>query len=366
METRDINSGEQAVAVTREVRTACDAALATFLAEHRAHASAISSELAPLFDVLADFIAGGKRMRPLFGYWGVRAAGIRPELSADDPYVRALTCLEWLHACALIHDDIMDASLTRRGMPATHHRFASMHRDSGWRGEADHFGVSAAILLGDLCLSWCDEALHIAGLPLTSVAGARGLLDTMRSELMYGQYLDVASDAIEAASRGRARTVLRYKSGKYTVEYPMLIGAALAGVTDGPVPAALSTFGLGVGEAFQLRDDVLGVFGDSSVTGKPAGDDLREGKRTLLIQEAMERLPSAEAGRLRAALGQRDLDESDISQLRELVAGCGALAATERQIAETTDQAIGALVGLPVDVAVALRQLAYKATQRVA
>ena len=258
------------------LRPRVEKALAVFLADRREHMAAIDTGLAPMADAVESFVlGGGKRLRPAFAYWGYRGAGGEDR----DEVVTALASLELVQASALMHDDLMDASDTRRGEPAVHRRFAMLHDRAGWQGGADGFGAAAAILLGDLCLVWSDELLHASGLDPVTVARARPVFDLMRTEVMIGQYLDVLTQASADTSVQRASQVARFKSAKYTVEHPLLLGAALA---DAPaeLSAAYSAFGLPLGEAFQLRDDVLGVFGDPAATGKPAGDDLREGKRT--------------------------------------------------------------------------------------
>ncbi|HEX2772118.1 MAG TPA: polyprenyl synthetase family protein, partial [Micromonosporaceae bacterium] len=264
------------------LRERVDKALSAFLSDRRALLLAVDEALLPVADALEAFVLqGGKRLRPAFAYWGYRGAGGED----SDPVVAALTALELVQASALIHDDLMDRSDTRRGEPAIHRRFAEHHRRSGWHGDPDAFGDAAAVLLGDLSLVWSDELLHTSGLDPQTLARARPVFDVMRTEVTVGQYLDVLTQATGDTSVQRAGKVARYKSAKYTVERPLLLGAALA---DGPadVRAAYSGYGLPLGEAFQLRDDILGVFGDPFVTGKPAGDDLREGKRTYLVAVA--------------------------------------------------------------------------------
>jgi geranylgeranyl diphosphate synthase type I len=281
--------------------------------------------------------------------------------------VTGLAALEFVHASALMHDDVMDCSATRRGEPAVHHQFASRHEHNGWHGDPDAFGAASAILLGDLCLVWSDELLHSSGLDPVTVSRGRPVFDEMRTEVTVGQYLDVLAQARADTSVERAGLVARYKSAKYTVERPLLFGAALAGA-----PAALSTgysgYGLPLGEAFQLRDDILGVYGDPARTGKPAGDDLREGKRTYLVAAAFEAADPHRRKVLRAELGNRRLDERGVAGLRQIIAGTGALERTERRITELTAQSLAALDGivdLEPEAAEVLADLAQAATQRI-
>jgi geranylgeranyl diphosphate synthase type I len=326
----------------------------------------ISADLDPLVETLTTFLNGGKRLRPAFGYWGWRGAGG----DADDPQleaaaVRAAASLEFLQGCALIHDDVMDGSDTRRGLPAVHHRFANLHRGSMWLGSPEAFGVGAAILLGDLCLSWADQMLMASGMPEDALRRAKPVYDEMRTELMAGQYLDLLEQARGGGSIERARTVVQYKSAKYTIEKPLHLGAALAGA--GPQAfAAYTAFGLPLGEAFQLRDDILGVFGDPKETGKPAGDDLREGKRTILVAMAFERASERQQVEFRQLLGDPALDAAGVETLREIITQTGARAETEGLIDRLLDEALTA-VATPViadDARQILTQLAHAATRR--
>ena len=322
----------------------------------------VDDALVPVAEAIEAFVlGGGKRLRPAFAYWGYRGAG-----GVDsDPVVTALAALEFVQASALIHDDLMDRSDTRRGEPAVHRRFAARHRAARWGGDPDDFGDAAAILLGDLCLVWSDELLYSAGLDPRAVARARPDFDEMRTEVTVGQYLDVLIQATGDTSLERAGKVARYKSAKYTVERPLLIGAALA---DAPadVRTAYSAYGLPLGEAFQLRDDVLGVFGDPAQTGKPAGDDLREGKRTYLVAAALEAADEAGRALLLTGLGDPDLDAADVARLRELITDTGALARAEQRIVTLTDAALAALTAVDLDTEArqALVDLAIAATRR--
>lgn len=344
------------------LRSRVEKVLADFLSQQRTHLSAVDSATAPIAETLEDFVlGGGKRLRPAFAYWGYRGAGGHD----DDRVVTAVAALELVQASALIHDDVMDGSDLRRGEPAVHRRFAATHRSTGWHGDPDGFGIAAAILLGDLCLIWSDQLLNDSALEPGTLSRARAVFYRMRTEVIAGQYLDMHTQATGDTTVERAVTVARFKSAKYTVEHPLLLGAALAHA--GPaVVEAYSGYGLPVGEAFQLRDDVLGVFGDPAHTGKPAGDDLREGKRTYLVASALDAAAPEAREALHAGVGDPDLDEAGVARLRDIITTTGALARTERRIDELVTMALSALAAGPLDPEAAdvLTELAAAATAR--
>lgn len=353
----EVNTAWDAAGFRDEV----EAALQSFIDHQQSWLGDLGEQAVRLLDEARVSVSGGKRLRAAFCWWGHLA--VAPPLD-HDALVRASASLELLHASALVHDDYMDASDVRRGRPATHKAFEARHRADGWRSNPEQYGASAAILLGDLLLSWADEMLRTSGLPAGRVLDGLDYLDLTRSEVVMGQFLDVSVQARGATSVAEAMNVLRYKSAKYSIERPLNLGAALAGA-DEAVQSSLSAFGLPVGEAFQLRDDLLGVFGDPAVTGKPAGDDLSEGKRTVLVAEALDRAAPADAARLDAALGT-PLDPASVADLQQIIDSSGAREAVERRIADLTDRALTALDQAPVrdDARVALRGLAEAATQR--
>lgn len=300
----------------------------------------VGPDVGDLLGAVSSLLAGGKRLRAAFLFWGYRAAG-QPDSPA---LIRLATAMEFFQAAALIHDDVMDDSDTRRGRPAAHRALASRHEREGWSGNADRFGVAGAILAGNLCLNWTEELFSTSGLPAEHLAAGRAVFDRMRTQLMGGQYLDVVESArswegLSTAERiERASRVIRYKSAKYTIEHPLLIGASAGGAVPDDL-AALSRYGLDLGQAFQLRDDLLGVFGDPATTGKPAGDDLREGKRTVLMAHTLEAATAEERREVEEVLGRPDLDDQTIARLREVIAGSGAVDAVEAEIARLADAA---------------------------
>ena len=338
-----------------------------FLGDQRTLFTGIHAELDVLIDAAADLLRGGKRLRPAFCYWGWRGAG-RPD---DDAVLAVGAALELFQAAALVHDDLIDGSDTRRGMPSVHRRFATRHAAQRWAGEPDRFGAAAAVLLGDLLLGWSDELFNGSGLDDAALRRARRVFDQMRAQVGAGQYLDVVAQATGADRPDRlaqlARTVVSYKAARYSVERPLVLGGSAAGA--GPdLLAAYSRYGLALGEAFQLRDDVLGVFGDPARTGKPAGDDLREGKRTLLIAYTLERADPAAAETVNRLLGDRALDVTAVDTLRQIIVDTGALRAVESQVASLVAESRRALrearfIG---EARTALDALITAATSRVA
>ena len=316
-----------------------------------------------LTDAAAGAVHGGKRFRAMFCHWGFRA--VRPP--ADEEVAglsRATAALELLHASALVHDDYMDASDTRRGRPAVHKAFAAEAREAGWPGQPEQYGAAAAILLGDLLLSWADELLRGCGLDNGPVLDALRVFDLTRTEVVTGQFLDVSVQARGESDVEQAMRVLRYKSAKYSVERPLHVGAALAG-GDAATHSALTAYGVPLGEAFQLRDDLLGVFGDPDATGKPAGDDLTEGKRTVLVALALQAAGPEDARRLDGALG-RPLDEGEVADLQALIERTGAPEQVEKRIEGLTSDALRALAEAPFteEARTRLAALAQAATQR--
>ncbi|MGK3940155.1 polyprenyl synthetase family protein [Streptomyces caeruleatus] len=330
------------------VRNAVDTALTDFLAiqMREAHRRGLPQQAA---QALSSFLgAGGKRIRPILCVVGWQAAG---GTGAPDPVLRAAASLEMFHASMLIHDDIIDASDTRRGRP-TVHRTAS---------------TEAAILIGDLALVFADELLHNAGLTPDQLTAALPVANALRADTIYGQCLDLSHTGRPAVGLDQALAITRYKTAKYTVEGPLLLGAALA-----PAPGsrtclpALTAYGIPVGEAFQLRDDLLGVFGNPDDTGKPALDDLREGKATVLIALALQNADPTQRQILRRHVGNRHLSPEGAQRVRTVLIDTGARTTVENMITQRRDSALASLetAALPPHVTTALRALAYSATAR--
>jgi geranylgeranyl diphosphate synthase type I len=353
----DGTSSQRAVPPTVQdeaFRARVDAALDAFADAKRAELEAISPDLTTFADAAIDFIAGGKRLRPLFCRAGWIVSGGNPDLAAFDG---AAASLEWLQGSALAHDDLMDGSDTRRGRPSLHRQFEHLHESANLLGSAERHGAAAAILLGDLMLSWVDEQFRASALP--RLDDALPWLDRCKTEVAAGQYLDVLAQARGNLDVDVAMRVVRFKSAKYTVERPMHIGAALAGANS-ELLHALSAVALPLGEAFQLRDDVLGVFGDPAVTGKPAGDDVREGKRTVLIARAAALGTAADRAQIEDLLGTTD----GIGPLTAMIERTGALAAVEADIERLEREAVAALGRLPQTAGAMLEPLVRSATRR--
>ncbi len=343
-------------------RAAIQQVLDEFLDEQSTRLAPLGPDAERLMTRARESLSGGKRFRAAFCWWGYRA--VSPQVEDELALLRACAALELLQASALVHDDLMDDSDTRRGRPATHKALEAEHAQQGWRGDTVQYGAAGAILLGDLLLAWSDELLRRCGLPLTQVAPALDVFDLCRTEVIAGQFLDVSVQARGRADVAEAMTVLRWKSAKYSIERPLHVGAALAGA-DAAALERISAYGLPLGEAFQLRDDMLGVYGDPATTGKPAGDDLVEGKRTVLVAHALEDADPAAAADLDAALGT-PLDDDAVERLRTIITASGAEAKVEGEIADLTAQCLRGLAAarLADEATAVLRGLAIDVTQR--
>jgi geranylgeranyl diphosphate synthase, type I len=349
--------------------------LAMFIAERRAETNAHGPDARVFTDAAAATLEGGKRLRARFCLTGWRAVTRAAQnVPAPPEAVSAAAALEVFHAAALVHDDIVDNSDTRRGRPSAHRALEASHRAAGWSGDAAAYGRSSALLLGDLLVAWSDDLLEEALLDAEGphARAARAEYARMRRDVTLGQYLDIAEESAFATHpddthADRALRVASLKSARYSIQQPLLIGAALAGA-DEDQHAALAAFGHPVGMAFQLRDDVLGVFGDASVTGKPSGDDLREGKRTVLVAYARQGLDAGARRLFDELLGDPGLDPDQVASLQATIVSTGALARVEQLIADYAREADRALSGTRLDNAAVgeLRDLARAATTRAA
>jgi geranylgeranyl diphosphate synthase type I len=309
--------------------------LREFLEPEHARWAAFDADLAePMAEIGRLVLVGGKRLRPAFCHWGYVAAGGDP---ADPMVANAGAAFELMHAFALFHDDVMDDAASRRGNPTTHTVFAQHHVENGWAGEARRFGEGVAILVGDLAFVYGDMLMADAGREAWSI------WNELRIELNVGQVLDIIGSVRNERRRDKAEQICRYKSGKYTIERPLHLGAVMAAPqrADELLPA-LSGYGLPLGDAFQMRDDVMGAFGDATVTGKPVGGDLREGKPTPLMARAVEAATPMQAAVLEL-VGRGDLTDLDVERVQQVIVDTGALADLESTIARLTVQAVTAI-----------------------
>ncbi|KAB1117148.1 polyprenyl synthetase family protein [Micromonospora aurantiaca] len=352
-------------AFTKDLIKGVDETLAAFLAAEVESLTEIDAAMGGFATTARDCVlAGGKRVRPTFAYWGWRGVvgGEEPLCSV----LPALSALELLHTFALVHDDVMDASDTRRGLPTAHRAAAARHRAAGHTGDPDRYGEAVAVLIGDLCMVWADRLMAHAAVPAERLLDVRRCYDQMRVETVAGQFLDVLGENDSASwTVDRALRVARYKTASYTVQRPLLFGACLAGAdADDPLIAAYTRYGLAVGEAFQLRDDLLGVYGDPETTGKPAGDDLRTGKPTALLMLARQLADPAQRRVLEWAGSVTSATEVD--RLADVVRDTGATARVERMISDRVTEALAALGTAPIDetARTALTGLATAATAR--
>jgi geranylgeranyl diphosphate synthase type I len=380
----DILEGNPRIGIPRQtvladgLTTAVEGTLAEFLSGQTAALDDVDPALGRFARTTRDLVlTGGKRLRPTFAYWGWR--GVVAAHEPVEPVLPALAALELMHSFALVHDDVMDDSATRRGGPTAHRIFAAQHSNAGRRGDPDRFGTTSAILVGDLCLVWADQLLARAALSTATLFAVRACYDHMRIEAVAGQYLDVLGESEPATwSVERALLVARHKTASYTVQRPLQFGLALAGPGGADAAAvddAYNRYGIAVGEAFQLRDDLLGVYGDPVITGKPAGDDLLTGKPTALLMLAHQLATPAQraelaqnpAGAVIPADGSGGLTSpAAVARLAEVIAETGAVAQVEALIEERVTDGLDALANAPIheDARAALTSLATQATHR--
>ena len=297
----------------------------------------------PMAEIRRLVMSGGKRLRPAFCTWGYVAAGGDAEAQI---VTDAGAAFELMHAFALFHDDVMDDADSRRGEPTTHTVFAERHAAEGWTGESRRFGEGVAILIGDLAFVYADQMLARAN------PTAWKIWNELRIELNVGQVLDILGSVSGVRDVAQAERICRYKSGKYTIERPLHLGAALAAPERfADLEPTLSAYGLPLGDAFQMRDDVMGAFGDSANTGKPVGGDLREGKPTPLLARALAAATPAQA-RVLAKVGRPELTDADVADIQQAIVDTGALADLEQTIVRLTDEATAAIAAADiVDVA---------------
>ncbi|WEK60176.1 MAG: polyprenyl synthetase family protein [Candidatus Microbacterium colombiense] len=348
------------------------ARLDRFVALMRSESEEYGIDAAAFLDAAAETLTGGKRLRARFCHAGWRASARFADRNASETDALWDICaaLEIFQSAALVHDDLIDNSDTRRGRPAAHRALESAHREARWTGDGASFGRASAILLGDLLVAWSDDLLETALDGHPSARAVRREYARMRRDVTTGQFLDIAEESAwsvndDSSHAERALRVVSLKSARYSIEQPLVLGASLAGADAGQVDA-LRHFGRPVGMAFQLRDDVLGVFGDSSVTGKPAGDDLREGKRTVLVALTREVLDPSARRVFDELLGDTELTADQVSFLQTTISASGALERIETMIGDYAREADQALIGARLDNAAVgeLRDLARAATVR--
>lgn len=333
----------------------------SFCEDKRQQLAEISEDLIPIIDYTQELLQGGKRFRALFAYWAWAAALPKDSNPSElieqaNGIVGIASALEVFHAAALVHDDLMDQSDTRRGKPSIHKRFENMHTEKGFLGDPERFGQSGSVLVGDLMLNWSSEVFGSAVTQAQTEeieSNCRNEFSKMRFEVMAGQYLDVLEENAAplrslADAVTMAEKVMLYKTAKYSLEAPLLIGASFAGA-DEETLRGFSNFGIPLGLAFQIRDDILGVFGDPEVTGKPAGDDLREGKRTVLVALTLQNSASSIARIFNDLLSERELESEQIEFMQQTIRDSGALEKTERMMQEYGERALQVLETLELE-----------------
>lgn len=335
--------GDVAIQSLTDVPAATTDLLQSVFAERASTAADIGPGFSDAVSAMSAFVLrGGKRVRPTFAWAGYLAAG--PTRSDPERLLTVCAALELVQACALIHDDIIDRSDTRRGFPTIHREFEARHREAGWRGDAADYGEGVAILLGDLALAWADDLVTEAGFDPEIHRAVTGIWRSMRTEVLGGQFLDIATEASGDEASVAAYRVMRFKTAAYTVERPLHLGAAVGGA-DPDLIESLRSFGTDIGIAFQLRDDLLGVFGDPSITGKPAGDDIIAGKRTALLSAALGTLDATDrraAEVLRGRVG-RPHTAGELAETLAIITDSGAVTAVEQQINDLVTTALTTL-----------------------
>jgi len=349
------------------LRSAVDRHLQARLATDQDKYLTVGQEIADLYAVAGPLLERGKRLRAGFLAAGWRSFG-GTALAPEE--IGAGAGLELFQLAALVHDDLMDASVSRRGLPAAHRQFRTVHEERAMISDPEAFGAAGALLLGDLLLVAAQSELAGALTDPATAAASRAVFEEMMAEVTVGQYLDIYAQSAPWAEDpdedlDRAERVIRAKSARYSVEHPLALGAAMAGANPTQIQG-IRTVGLPVGEAFQLRDDLLSVFGDPAVTGKPAGDDLREGKRTVLIAAALKYASPAEAEHLKRSVGDPALTEADVEEIRDILTSCGARRHVEDLISDRAQRAEAAIneLALAAPHETFLRALAQAAIAR--
>ncbi|MDR0847431.1 MAG: polyprenyl synthetase family protein [Propionibacteriaceae bacterium] len=353
----------------KDFKKAVQASVDRFIATQADLLAGAGRHLDLIWEEAHRFTQGGKHIRPGFCYWGFVAAAPQDD-ETPKKIMDVAASLDLLHVSALMHDDFIDSSDTRRGGPSAHRAFEAHHVQAGWLGDSAHFGAGASILLGDLFFAWSVSMVEQSGLSAERLKRARPYLDSVRSEVLAGQYLDLLHQATPSKPEDLLRDaelIMDFKTAKYTVARPAQIGAALAMASDVTLEG-LGRFGTNVGRAFQMRDDLLGMFGDPKVTGKPAGDDLREGKKTVLVGYAMRDASTKDAAKLAAMLGDPSLTKTDLAEARRILTESGAVECTEKAIEVQAAKGMRTLhrLDLSEQGTFALMSLAHAAVERVA
>jgi geranylgeranyl diphosphate synthase type I len=336
----------------------------------------VSGRCAELFDGVPDaevlervvvaYVRRGKYFRSSVLLAGWLTVPDSPASVSAEVAVRAAASMELLHCFALLQDDVMDGSPLRRGVPAAHVEFARWHADTGLLGSSPRFGESAATLAGDLCLVWADQLLRTSGMGGAALARVLPRYDRLRSELAVGQFRDLVNEARREPALSAVRSVAQAKSGNYTIRGPLELGADMAGAPPA-VLADLGRFGEAIGEAFQLRDDLLGLFGAPEVTGKPVGEDLYARKATYVLVLARDLAGPAARRELARLTARAELTAADVARCLEIITETGARAHTERYIADRLATGLAAIehTYMPGEARDRLGQLARLCVDRV-
>ncbi|MFB7829614.1 polyprenyl synthetase family protein [Streptomyces hydrogenans] len=331
--------------IDADVPATLDLVLDNLLRKRLAEAQAVEATYAAdLARRVIAFTAGGRRRRSQLLWWAVRAVGGgQEEVHAA---LRTAAAMELIQTCALIHDDVMDGSRLRRGEPALHVALATQYRTGGRDGAQERFGKSAAVLAGDLALAWADDVFTEALLSTPQPAALAAQWRAMRNEMVAGQYLDLHTQMTGSRSSRRAMRTAALKTAGYSSAHPLVLGALLAGASE-RTARGLRRAGLCAGIAFQLQNDLQGAFGSPEHTGKPFGEDLREGKATYLLAvghaRCVRRGDTAGLKLLETVVGRPSATDAELRRVLDLLVALGARAHVTERVAELSARAVGAL-----------------------
>jgi len=273
-----------------------------------------------MIELLKEFtLRGGKRLRAALVYYGYRCFSNKNLKEI----IKASVTMELIQSYLLIHDDIIDNDDLRRNGPTLHISYKNIAKRKYKKIDSNHFGLSMAILAGDICAAFANEIMAKLKIKEKNKIQALNVLNHSLHHVIYGQVLDVLSE-LRIITNKDIEKIHRLKTATYTIESPLHIGALLAGAKQKHLKT-LSNYAIPLGKAFQIKDDILGMFGEKEKVGKPVGSDIKEGKKNLLILKALESATPAQRQAIEEALGNQDLTKNQLNQVRAIVIKTGSL-----------------------------------------